>query len=318
MKRKSSEVSLEEIERTFREISEEEQMETLETGGGNTISPPVRIVPSKRWCFTYNNPPEGTLETMETLFNKFECKYIMGREVGESGTPHIQGYIESAKKIRPIERFGIKEIHWEKCKGNREANLKYCAKDGDYVHSPEFKVIRPLAKMKREYLRDDQKLIVDHFKEFEDPLWGRKIYWFWEPTGNWGKSVVAEHMIDYEGAIEVSGAGKDVFFGIASALETMDIKTVILDIPRQSMAYVQYQAIEKIKDGKFFSGKYEGKMIRYNRPHIVVFANEEPEYTNVKTGLPNLSMDRWEVIRLDVPGELAMRLAGETPDPRNI
>ena len=275
------------------------KLETLETGEGNTISSPVRIVPSKRWCFTYNNFVEGILETMETVLTSFNIEYIIGKEVGESGTPHLQGYIESKTKIRPIEKLGFPlEIHWEKCKGNRESNLKYCAKDGDYVHSAGLKPRRPVQLMKREYLRDDQLAIVDLFKDYEDPLWGRNIYWFWEPEGNWGKSVVATHMVDFCDAFEVAGASKDVFCGVVAQLEKHDIKTVILDIPRASMKYVQYQAIEKLKDGKFFSGKYESAMCRYNRPHIVCFANEPPEFTDPKTGDSNMSPDRWIVTEL--------------------
>jgi hypothetical protein len=156
----------------------------------------------------------------------------------------------------------------------------------------EKKPRRDLVKMEYDMLNDKQKKIADWFAEPEDPLWGRTIYWLWEPEGNWGKSVLATYLIDQKNAIEVSGAAKDCFCGIANCLDQKDIDIVIFDIPRSSLDYVSYQAIEKIKDGKFFSGKYESGMVRFNRPHIICFANEMP---NVE----KLSQDRWKIIDLN-------------------
>lgn len=109
----------------------EAQKETTETREGNTKA--SRVVPSKYWCFTLNNYTEIEIGNLETIFSKFDIKYGYGKEVGENGTPHLQGWIESSKKIRPLETFKeMKRIHWEKRKGTREQNIKYCAKEGTY------------------------------------------------------------------------------------------------------------------------------------------------------------------------------------------
>jgi hypothetical protein len=34
--------------------------------------------------------------------------------------------------------------------------------------------------------------------------------------------------------------------------------------------------IEKGKDGRFLSGKYQSTLVRYNRPHFLVFSNQAP------------------------------------------
>jgi len=287
-----------------------EQMEQNGNGEGNTNPPQLRVSQAKRWAFTFNNYTMEQKEQVEQRFRESDIAgWIFQEEIGDGstgdsaeGTPHLQGYFEFKEKGRWSQLKLPKEIHFEKAKGNKDQNITYCSKlrtrvAGTTLYSENFtppKPKRELVKLGREWLRPDQCEIVDMFKDYEDPLWGRKIYWFWEPKGNWGKSVTATHMVDYCEAIEVSGAAKDVFFGIASALEERDIKTVILDIPRESMRYVQYQAIEKIKDGKFFSPKYESGMIRFNKPHIVVFANEPPDYGS-------MSMDRWVVQELGVP-----------------
>ena len=102
-------------------------------GGGNTNSPPKKQVsPSKYWCFTFNNYTEADLVQLTYTFESKNMKYIIGKEIGDSGTKHLQGYIEATSRIRPLTLFHTKKIHWEKRKGTKNQNLIYCSKDGDY------------------------------------------------------------------------------------------------------------------------------------------------------------------------------------------
>lgn len=142
-------------------------------------------------------------------------------------------------------------------------------------------------------LYNDQKEIVDLFVEDEDPLFGRSVYWFYEADGNWGKSVVAKHMIDFMGAIVVQGKNNDILHGLKDYYDNKGEvpRLVIFDIPRCNENHVSYQAIESVKNGFFYSGKYEGGMVRFNCPHVLCFANEEPETWN-------LSEDRWIIRNL--------------------
>ncbi len=66
----------------------------------------------------------------------------MGKEVGEMGTPHLQGYIAlkvKSKKFRPLPTFAVKReegknaMHFERARGNREQNYKYCSKEGNFI-----------------------------------------------------------------------------------------------------------------------------------------------------------------------------------------
>ena len=57
---------------------------------------------AKNWCFTINNyssADEIKLDTMLTLTGHFNY-IIYGREIGESNTPHLQGYVQFKKKLR--------------------------------------------------------------------------------------------------------------------------------------------------------------------------------------------------------------------------
>lgn len=261
-----------------------------------TATKKKRINPSNYWCFTLNNYTDDILVQMEHCFALHQCNAVVGKEIGESGTPHLQGYVEFKARSRPLEKFKdwAKKAHWEKRKGKRMQAAIYCSKDGDYKEYGDIHIPLPLAKITYEDLRPSQQRIADMFREAEDPKWGRKIYWFWEPTGNWGKSVLATYLVDQCRAIEVSGKAADAKCGIAAYVDTHGEgpPIVIMDIPRtRSTSYVSYEAIESIKNGRFFSSKYESGMVRFNKPHVIVFANEPPF-------MERMSLDRWCIEKL--------------------
>ena len=261
-------------------------------GGGNTNSPPKKqISPSKYWCFTFNNYTEDDLVQIVRTLECNDMDYIVGKEIGDSGTKHLQGYIESPRRIRPLTLFHTKKIHWEKRKGNKIQNIVYCSKDGDYTTN--MIVPKKLNKVKMTDLRQEQIDIANLFRKPEEKF-GRRIHWFWETRGNWGKTVLSTYMVDNMQAIIVSGKAADAKYAIQMYIEKNGggPEIVIMDIPRtRGVQYVSYEAIEKIKDGLFFSGKYEGGMVRFNRPHFIVFANEPPEEER-------MSADRWVIKQL--------------------
>lgn len=104
---------------------------------------PRQISPANAWCFTLNNYTEREFEFLSSEFRKKPEKYfyIVGKEVGESGTPHLQGYValkHKGKKFRPLPSLAVKRdgknaMHFERARGNREQNYKYCSKDGNFI-----------------------------------------------------------------------------------------------------------------------------------------------------------------------------------------
>lgn len=59
----------------------------------------------------------------------------MGKEVGENGTPHLQGYLELKTRMTfsSLKRnLGLDRIHLEPARGNLEQNQRYCKKDGQW------------------------------------------------------------------------------------------------------------------------------------------------------------------------------------------
>jgi len=87
-----------------------------------------------KWCFTLNNYTEDERSAI-ICFIKANCSYgIVGREIGESGTPHLQGFIYLAKPVllSQLKRELSERCHFERARGNNWENRRYCSKDGNF------------------------------------------------------------------------------------------------------------------------------------------------------------------------------------------
>lgn len=77
-------------------------------------------------CFTLNN---YTNEEYEDLWNEDTNYCVLGKEVGNQGTPHIQGYIEfkNPRNISSIKKK-FPRIHLEEREGTSKDASNYCKK----------------------------------------------------------------------------------------------------------------------------------------------------------------------------------------------
>lgn len=84
---------------------------------------------SRNFCFTINNYTQDDIERI----NNLECMYMAhSLEVGDSGTPHIQGYLElhNASTITALSKKLVR-AHIEISKGSAEQNKAYCSKNNN-------------------------------------------------------------------------------------------------------------------------------------------------------------------------------------------
>ncbi len=255
--------------------------------GGVIVKPPSKkqISPSKKWVFTLNNWTEKEYSSIVLKLKEKTTYYVVGKEKGEEGTPHLQGYFELKTKGRPIGIFKNERIWFQKAKGSREDNKEYCEKDGNSISSVE--------KVEVISRNDFYKWEEDLMKKLEEPHKDREINWYVDEKGGCGKSTFTKYLVVKHKAILLSGKGADMKHGIVKYMENNTApKIVIIDLPRTfDTQYLSYTGIEEIENGCFFSGKYEGGMVVFNRPHIVIFSNEEPD-------THKLSMDKWNIISL--------------------
>lgn len=152
---------------------------------------------------------------------------------------------------------------------------------GPWKHPPPIQSVRD--PLEGKILHEWQQQVVDITNTEPDD---RTIHWFWEETGNKGKSALAKHLVLTKDALVVSGKKNDIYHALGP-----NCKILILDIPRTVEDRVPYEAIECIKNGLIFSGKYESKMKAFNPPHVICFANFPPDKRQ-------LSEDRWHIVNI--------------------
>lgn len=276
-------------------------------GEGNTNLPKKRASASKKWCFTFNNYKENEIDELIKVLAPISDLYYFCKEVGDSGTPHLQGFVEFTNKQRPMEvcKFTNK-IHWEKMKGSIEENLEYCRKtDGEFFTNMKFpRILEDPLKNKKYY--DWQQKIIDVIEG--PPANNRDVHWFWEKIGNVGKSMFCKHLlIKYDDVALVSGKGADIKYNLISQLKKREINVVLIDIPRVNKDYISYAAIEEIKNGMIVNTKYESETTLFNFPHVFIFANQAPE-------LGHLSEDKLIVHDLNKYNEKDLELVESIED----
>lgn len=256
--------------------------------GGNTKSPAKKqISPAKRWCFTLNNYNPKELSSISSIIRTRCSLGIIGDEIGENKTPHLQGYFELKFKGRPKGLFNNERIHFEKCKGNRQKNIEYCSKEKViFRHNiPEPYKIDISLNVWEIFIKDK---ILDQKPD------DRSIYWFWEEDGCAGKTTFQKWIFqNYPNVIITSGKIGDMKNCVLTYIQNTNMypKYVLVNIPRVNNGNVSIAGLECIKDMFFYSPKYEGGQVCGPSPHIICFANEEPEYHK-------LSADRLKVYNL--------------------
>ncbi len=254
---------------------------------------------ARHWFLTWNNcvraGPNKSIDVLLGIGGLL--KYVIQEEEGTLGTIYLQGLMSFAENKKWSTLRNHARIYWKKCR-NVFAAKAYCSKKETatgklWVKGYKVRGRGPRDPLDGKELYDWQKEIIELVKTVPDD---RSIYWYWSNTGAIGKTALAKHMILKYDAIVLGGKYKDAYFAIAKRLEKdKDIDIVLFNLPRSVGNIVSYQALEGIKDGMFFSPKYESNQVVYDPPHVIIFANCAPD-------MSQLSEDRWKVKCLDVRG----------------
>lgn len=236
-----------------------------------------QVSPAKYWCFTLNNYDSSNISKIIDICNNNKIDYIFGEEIGEQGTPHLQGFIRYKTKARPFNTFDNDKIHWEKTKSNFDNNIAYCIKQDKYYTNMKFakpvKILEPLPIF--------NKIIEIIDTEPDD----RTIYWFWGKQGI-GKTQFLKWLYIKKNAMIIEGASKNMKHAIIvykqennGALPELLISNLPFECDMNNISYTGY---EQVKDMFFSSGKYEGGMVCGNNPHLIILANNPPNTDNEK------------------------------------
>lgn len=97
----------------------------------------------KKWCFTLNHYTQADFDVLFPMsngvvsLNPLLLYCIVGREIGLSGTPHLQGFLVFKDRCRmgSCKAF-LPRAHWEAARTTAAA-IEYCKKEGDFIERGE-------------------------------------------------------------------------------------------------------------------------------------------------------------------------------------
>lgn len=254
-------------------------------GDGNSVTSPN---PQYKYDFVINNWKKEEFDSLCQTMRSIAKKCVIGSEVGEEGTPHLQCYVSLTKKLRITQLkllSGLERASFRKCR-NEAALITYCSKDSIIFSLGFPKPIRVIST-----LRPWQEKIEKIFNEEPDD---RSIYWFWESAGNIGKSAFTKYMIIKHKALFCDGGKKSDLINLVFNNDMDTCKCVIWDLPRATKGNISYTTLECVKNGMVCNTKYETGVKCFNPPHIFVFANFPPEEPEL------LSKDRWIIEEISI------------------
>jgi len=287
---------------------------------------------SPNWVFTLNNYSDDDVARIQA--GSDDIVYVVaGREIGEGGTPHLQGFVrfKTKRRLAAVKSFVGERAHCE-CSRNLNASITYCKKDGDFfevgqldrkpgsrtdldgfkeaVASGMFdlrQIREEHSEVYAKYTRFCLQYIDDHRPEREQevfPLYpwqatlsealkrdadSRTITFVVDLVGNKGKTWFAHYFCSLHKNCQVLLPGRKV--DMAMTLDP-DVRVLFLDAPRSKNGeYIQYDFLEDVKNGYVFSSKYESRIKKLGKVHVVVLMNEQPDMTK-------LSLDRYNIINL--------------------
>ena len=193
-----------------------------------------------------------------------------------------------------------------KCENDVEALKKYAKGPSDVCgilagRSTVTKTDYRVKCKKREItLRSWQTKLLNLLKEVPND---RDILWIYDKEGGSGKNTFGDYLEDREPDLFFTtqdlGTSRDAATILANKLESGwnqsadEWSSILINLVRSSENHQRmYTYIEDMKDGRCTVQKYKGKSLRYDTPHVVVFANFLPIIKCV-------TISRWKVFRVD-------------------
>lgn len=124
-----------------------------------------RALSYKQVTFTLNNYTNEEEESIKLFFTQKTEYAIYGKEVGESGTPHLQGFMRFASRylFQKLKTDFNSRAHIEGANGSVLQNITYCSKDGNIHEYGK----RPMPKRTRDEVAES---FTTHAKKYNPGL----------------------------------------------------------------------------------------------------------------------------------------------------
>lgn len=274
---------------------------------------------TRSYCFTLNNYTEDEADAVAGI----DCAYLIyGREVGESGTPHLQGYIrfKNPRSLGGMKKL-IPRAHFEARKGSEKQAIDYCRKDdpepfikGQECCQGKRTDLTTLANDIKEHGYRDAMLanpemciryhrgckelasLYDSMNKKIKPT----VHWFYGSTGT-GKTYKAWH-----DSLELANGNEDQIYINNGTLKWFDgyhgQPYVILDDFRKEKE-VSFAFILRMLDSYKMRVPVKGGFENWNPKHIYITSPEPPTAYRTDEQIEQLVRRIDEIVNFDVDAD---------------
>ncbi|MEO5351328.1 MAG: hypothetical protein H7836_17050 [Magnetococcus sp. YQC-3] len=264
-------------------------------GLGVILDPkPATNTQKYRWVFTLNNHTSQEIDEILIFMKEEAKKYTFQEEMGDSGTPHLQGCLWLKKKLYLKDLKGMMNAraHYEGMKGTDEQARNYCRDEakrhGDIWESGWI-------DKKNEYFSKIMELSLFPWQDTMNELLhslpsDRKIFWVQSAAGT-GKTNYCKYKILKDKWLYMKKAKYADIMNYVFKTDTETAPGIFIDLTMENEAHISYSALEAIKDGMIFNSKYDTGFKMIAPLHLVVFSNTLPDTAK-------LGADRWQVYKI--------------------
>lgn len=254
--------------------------------------PPIKQ--ARYWAFTLNNYVEEEVSRVEQWEeDPYINRAVVGREVGESGTPHLQGFVafRNNRTLAQVRKI-LPRAHWEPTRSRHYET--YCRKDNDFAvqfdrgirAGTRTDLITLVESVKRgdsdyticnaqpaEYVqyfkaidRIRDRVIANTNGDYQK----KEVIWHWGPTGC-GKSRTAweDARRDYPGFLPWTSSGLHWFDGYCGQ------PVAILDDFRKE--HVDFAFLLRLLDGYPLRVPTKGGFAWWQPKRIYITSPDPPE-----------------------------------------
>lgn len=262
------------------------------------------------WDFTLSQQFCKDEKLVIDILESLAKKWGFQSEKSETGYLHYQGRMSLIKRKRKGELLNlVKDTVLEKASFSMTS--KNCADDKDIYHyttkldtridgpwrddqKPKF-MTRQLKEFINYELYPYQQSIIDICNTVDN----RKINLIYDVEGSQGKSMLGEYLEHMELAEEIPpyNCMEDIMGWV---MEYPNKKCYLIDMPRamkKDKLGQFYSGLEALKDGKAYDKRYKARKVRFDRPQIVIYSNNLPDFEL-------LTKNRWVIWTIDENLEL--------------
>lgn len=272
-----------------------------------TIIKKIDNCKGKLFKATINNYSDDDFNLLKSYFsdNKKIEKWIIGKEIGEQGTPHLQCYFRFNCEFRrtTLKAIIIKDFYCDLVKRNKNDSVEkidkeqwdYCSKENNFISNYSYKQPDIISE-----LRPFQKQLLNMLL---GPVEPGKINWVYDPEGQLGKTEFLRYMfLKHKIPFTYGGKCSDIINLVYNNKDYMlntEKPALIYNFGRDTEPNkISYKSMEQVSDGCISNTKFEaGCFVCPWKPHVLILANCLPI-------MNKLTKSRWKVFTINKNLEL--------------